>query len=75
MTHITEAIYDDGVLKPVEVLNLADQQRVRIIIQSIDGRGHDDRAAAVQRLRDGVKQMNFQSRGALPTRDELHDRL
>ena len=35
-TQITEAIYDGGVLRPAERLNLRDHQRVRLIVQSLD---------------------------------------
>jgi predicted DNA-binding antitoxin AbrB/MazE fold protein len=73
MTQTTEAIYTNGVLKPVRDLDLRDQQRVRVIVETIED-GTADRAAAVARLRAGIDGMQFFSNGRLPTRDELHDR-
>ncbi len=36
ITKVIEAIYEDGVLKPVEKLDLKDGQRVRIVIVERD---------------------------------------
>jgi len=33
MTRIIQAIYEDGVFKPVELLNLPEHQHVQIVIQ------------------------------------------
>jgi predicted DNA-binding antitoxin AbrB/MazE fold protein len=73
-TQITEAIYDGGVLRPAERLNLRDHQRVRLIVQSLDTPNSQDRAAAVARLRTGVAGMNFTSTNGYPSRDALHER-
>ena len=73
MTQTTEAIYTNGVLKPTRDLDLREQQRVRVIVETIED-GTDDRAAAVARLKAGIDSMQFFSNGHLPTRDELHDR-
>ncbi len=54
-------------------LDLREQQRVRVIVETIED-GADDRAAAVARLKAGIDSMQFFSNGRLPTRDELHDR-
>ena len=75
MTQVTEAVYAGGVLKPDVPLNLPDQQRVRVIVEPLQGRGQTNRAAALDRLRSGIQQMDFRSRGPLPRRDELHDRF
>jgi len=77
MTRITEAIYMHGVLKPTDDLELREQQRVRLIVESVEEGGDqraEDRAAAVARLKAGIAGMEFFSNGRLPTRDELHDR-
>ena len=77
MTRITEAIYTHGVLKPTADLELREQQRVRLIVESVEECGEErdgDRAAAVARLKAGIASMQFFSNGRLPTRDELHDR-
>ena len=79
MTKTIEAIYSHGVLEPLEALELPEQQRVRLIVQPIDGvatAGRPaDREAAMKRLRDGIASMDFRSTGPYPTRDELHDRV
>ena len=74
---IVEAIYSDGVLEPLQNLNLPDKQRVRLIVQPIDGAAKSgaDREAAMKRLRAGIASMNFRLNGPLPTRDELHERF
>jgi predicted DNA-binding antitoxin AbrB/MazE fold protein len=74
MTRITEAIFTGGVLKPVEELSLRESQRVRIIIDPV-GEPLPDREAALKQLRAGIEGMQFFSKGKLPSRDELHDRI
>lgn len=73
MTQTTEAVYSNGVLKPTHELRLREQQRVRLIVEPID-ESAEDRDAALARLRAGIERMQFFSKGALPTREELHDR-
>ena len=73
MTQTTEAIYTNGVLKPTRDLDLREQQRVRVIVETIDDAA-DDRAAAVARLKAGIDSMQFFSNGRLPSRNDLHDR-
>jgi predicted DNA-binding antitoxin AbrB/MazE fold protein len=75
MTKVVEAIYAEGMLRPVAALDLPEQQRVRLIVQTIDGTTGFERQAAVARLKAGIQAMNFRLSGALPTRDELHDRI
>jgi predicted DNA-binding antitoxin AbrB/MazE fold protein len=73
MTQTTEAVYANGVLKPTGDLHLREQQRVRLIVESLD-EAAEDRQQAVNRLRAGIESMQFFSSGRLPTREELHDR-
>ena len=75
MTHITEAIYLNGVLKPVAPLELRDEQRVRLIVEPINGSDSGGREAALANLRAGIDQGNLRLSGPLPSRDELHDRF
>lgn len=79
MTKVVEAIYSHGVLEPLESLDLTEKQRVRLIVESIDGVAASgrpaDREAAMMRLQAGIASMNFRSTGPYPTRDELHDRV
>jgi predicted DNA-binding antitoxin AbrB/MazE fold protein len=73
MTQVTEAVYENGVLRPQGVLRLREQQHVRIIVEPIgDGA---DRPAALARLKAGIANMQFSSSGSLPRREELHDRI
>jgi predicted DNA-binding antitoxin AbrB/MazE fold protein len=73
MTQKVEAIYSDGVLKPAQDLGLADKQRVRLTVETID-EPERDRDEAIARLKAGVASMSFFSEGPLPSREELHDR-
>ncbi len=74
MVQVTEAVFSHGVLKPVGEVHLREQQRVRLIIEPVDGAQDSDRAAALSRLRAGIESMRFSSSGPLPSRDELYDR-
>ena len=74
MVQVTEAVFSQGVLKPVDELRLREQQRVRLIIEPVESAPDSDRATALTRLRAGIASMSFTSSGRLPTRDELHDR-
>ena len=74
MTQVTEAIFSQGVLKPVTELELREHQRVRLIIEPVDAGRDPDRAAALDKLLAGIASMKFSSSGPLPCRDELHDR-
>jgi predicted DNA-binding antitoxin AbrB/MazE fold protein len=40
MSHVVEAIYENGVLKLKQPLPLKDQQRVRVTVQSLAPEGH-----------------------------------
>lgn len=74
MTQITEAIFSGGVLRPTDALELRDQERVRVIVQSLGPPAEAERARAMEELRAGIAGMGFKSNGAYPTRDELHER-
>ncbi len=72
MVQITEAVYENGVLKPTEELHLREQEHVRIIVEPLEPRL--DRQTAVARLKAGIAGMQFSLTGPLPKRDELHER-
>lgn len=74
MVQVTEAVFSQGVLRPVGKVQLREQQRVRLIIESEDASA-GDREDAVRQLRSGIARMTFRSSGSLPSRDELHDRV
>jgi predicted DNA-binding antitoxin AbrB/MazE fold protein len=40
MSHIVEAIYENGVLKLAKPLPLKDQEKVRVTVESITAQGH-----------------------------------
>ena len=67
MTQITEAVYSEGVLKPVDKLILRETQRVRLIIEPLDDRLEGNRSAALKCLLVGIESMEFFSSGRLPT--------
>lgn len=73
MVRTTEAIFADGVLKPVEPLNLREQQRVRITVEEVEA-SEVDREAAVRRMIEGFKKMRLRTNGRMPSREELHER-
>ena len=37
MPRVIEAVYEDGVIKPLETLDLKEHQRVRVVITSLPG--------------------------------------
>ncbi|MFG0283191.1 MAG: antitoxin family protein [Phycisphaerales bacterium JB039] len=77
MVRIIEAVFTDGVLKPVDPLPLREQQRVRLTVEEMAPEAattNGDRQAAVAQFLDGVKRSRFRSTGPYPTRDELHER-
>ena len=74
MVQVTEAVFSQGVLKPVGELQLREQQRVRLNIESVEPGQDSDRAATLSRLPAGIASMRLSSSGPLPSRDELHDR-
>lgn len=75
MVRIIEAIYADGVLRPLDELELMEHQRVRLLVEPIDSQPGTDRAAALGRLRAHIEADTFSYGGSLPSRDELHDRV
>jgi len=74
MTRVTEAIYRNGHLEPLSPLDLSDEERVTLIVQTHERHDPTAREAALQRLLAGIDEMNFHSSGRYPTRDELHER-
>lgn len=74
MTTIIEAIYADGQFKPIKALDLPNQQRVRLVVETIDGASSAKREAAFERIKARIARSKFSYGGLLPSRDELHDR-
>ena len=74
MTKTVEAIYDAGVLKPLESLSLTDQQRVRVTVETIETAPAANSRANIQQLIDRLQRSSFSYGGTLPAREELHNR-
>jgi predicted DNA-binding antitoxin AbrB/MazE fold protein len=75
MAHqVTDAIYSNGVLKPLGSVSLEESERVRLTIERTTPPA-SDRQLALERLRRGIESMRFSLSGPLPSRDELHDRV
>lgn len=74
MTHITDAVYSDGVFKPQQPVDLKEQERVRLIVLTLDASSEADRSEALREFREGVAAMSFRSNGDYPRREELHER-
>ncbi len=74
MVRVIEAVFANGVLTPVEVLGLRENQRVRLVVEEIAASEPVDRAEALRCLRAGIAGMSFSSSEPLPPRDDLHDR-
>jgi predicted DNA-binding antitoxin AbrB/MazE fold protein len=74
-----EAIFQDGVFKPMSPPELREGERVHLTVEPVAQGDPAEieavaRGAALSRLRAGIDSMNFCSSGPLPSRDELHDR-
>lgn len=74
MVQIVRAIYEGGVLRPEERLDLAEHQRVRVTVERLESTSSEQRTAALQELFRLADSSRFVAPDKLPTRDELHDR-
>jgi len=73
MTRTVDAIYSQGVFRPVEPLALREHARVRITVETSEAED-ETRAAALARLRAGFSKMTLRTNGTPPSREQLHDR-
>ena len=74
-----EALFQDGVFKPMSPPELREGERVYLTVERVAQAEPAEieaaaRGAALSRLRAGIETMNFCSSGPLSSRDELHDR-
>ena len=74
MTKTVEAIYTNGHLEPVEPLDLRENERVTVTVQTQQRLDPEERKAALRHFRESVEAGSFYLTGKLPTRDELHER-
>jgi predicted DNA-binding antitoxin AbrB/MazE fold protein len=82
MTKVVEAIFEDGVLKPLEALGLIERQHVEIVVRDVNGTkwpapasNESERQAALRDLIEEVDRMNLRLRVRMPSREEFYDRL
>jgi predicted DNA-binding antitoxin AbrB/MazE fold protein len=77
MSQIILATFEDGVLKPDSPLELAPSTRVRLVLEPLSESASEPEEAAVgawselERLWD---ELDIDSGGSPPSRDQLHDR-
>jgi len=74
MTTQVTATVVGGMLKPDQVLPLAEQSRVRLTIEPIDDWSPEKARAAWESLQARLKDHPINSGGQRYTRDELHER-
>lgn len=54
MTRVIDAIYEQGMLKPLEALDLVEHQRVRLTIHELGEESPDEQLDAWQGVYDGL---------------------
>lgn len=74
MSQVVEAIYADGVLKPLAALPFHDQQRLRLTIETVDDRAAGKHEGHLHELIDRLRRSTLSYGGPPPTREELHER-
>ncbi len=74
MTTQVTATVIGGMLKPDEVLPLADQSRVRLTIEPIEVWSPESARAAWESLKARLRERPIHGGGKRFTRDELHER-
>lgn len=68
-----DAIFQNGALRPISPLDLKEDLRVRLVIDSEDYGIQMTRDEALQRLFYDISKVGLDAGGCLPTREELHD--
>jgi predicted DNA-binding antitoxin AbrB/MazE fold protein len=75
MTRAFDAIFENGLLKPLEDVDLPEGRLLRVVIEDQDEKSRrPDRRESFRRFRESVEQGSFYLKGKLPTRDELQKR-
>ena len=74
MSQTITAIFEDGVLKPSQPLNLSPRTRVRLTVELVEGAEQMSDQAALGALEQLWKESHIQSHEPLLSRDELHER-
>src|SRR5438132_12473863 len=73
ITHV-DATLTNGVLKPDQPLPLADQTRVHLTIEPIEGWSREKALAAWEAILNRLKERPIHGGGRRYSRDELHER-
>jgi predicted DNA-binding antitoxin AbrB/MazE fold protein len=75
MIQVIHATFEDGVLKPDAPLPLSPRTRMRLVVEPLTAEGGEPGVDAVwselERIREEI---DVDSGGPPPSRDELHDR-
>jgi predicted DNA-binding antitoxin AbrB/MazE fold protein len=74
MTQTIDAIYTQGVLRPLQKLTLREQEHVRITIQSAQAQEQVSREEAMKQLIECLDRSTLSYGGRPPSREELHER-
>ena len=79
MTTDVVATFEDGVFKPESPVDCLDHSRVRLRIELLDIQSEWDatreqRLAAMERFKDGIRRHPINSQGERFTRDQLNER-
>jgi predicted DNA-binding antitoxin AbrB/MazE fold protein len=74
MTRVLKAVYSRGVFRPLEAVELAENQPVELTVKTVAAASNGDRDAARQRLLESLRSSPLRLTRPLPTRDELHKR-
>jgi predicted DNA-binding antitoxin AbrB/MazE fold protein len=72
MSQVIEAVFEGGVFKPDQQPELAENTRVRLLVEPVDDESRRQQAWAV--LEQLWRTSTFDSRGDRLTRDQLHER-
>ncbi len=60
MTHIFNAVYEGGVLRPLDDVMIPDHQVVRVVAESVEGKPPESSAPVVDPLADLVTDMGIE---------------
>lgn len=77
MGQTTEAIFEDGVLKPTETLRLREHERVRVTIESLSPKAagpQSETDPVRRRLSEALSKPFLNLGGKAPARNDIHDR-
>ncbi len=70
----TDAVFRNGVLEPLQTLDLDEDERVRLVVEKPPAGTRSEGSVLLARLREGFERMSFRSTGPYPGRERLHDR-